>query len=95
MWMMDMAKAGRPWRATGREVLTVLRAIEDPAERALAAAAELEELTAQVSAVSGVRLEAVARLRQQGLSYRAIADRLHVTRERAAQLSRDAVKFLG
>jgi orotate phosphoribosyltransferase-like protein len=32
----------------------------------------------------------VAELRKQGLSYQGIADRLHITRERAAQLSREA-----
>lgn len=70
-----------------------LRAIEDPVRRAKAAAAELDKLSAQVSQVGLVRLEAIAELRAQSKSYDWIAAALGLTKERVAQLSRDAERY--
>lgn len=88
-----MADSTGSWSATGRAVTRRLQAIDDPAKRAKAAARELEKLSDQVSQLSTLRLQAIAELRKSELSYQQIADRLGLTRERVAQLTREAQRL--
>lgn len=69
-----------------QRALAALRRLRDPARRAAAATALLEQLAALEREVSAVRDDALSRLRESGQSYGSIATASGLTRSRVVQL---------
>lgn len=64
-----------------------IRAIEDPAERAREIGVVLNRMPDVMAELRQLRQDAVKELRAQGLSHQAIADRIGVSRNRAANIA--------
>jgi DNA-directed RNA polymerase specialized sigma24 family protein len=71
-----------------REAVQALAAIPDPTERALAAGDMTDAVREATSDVAAIRSKAIQEMRAQGLSYRAIGDKLGIHFTRVSQLEK-------